>query len=175
MLRFGLEKRSEGIDGRRDLDIALAFIAGGLFEDACRLLEAGAAAHEEFRSSLLFLFNHAMADWGRRGTPSLERFELIRKRYRLAEDDVSSTRLDANFDQCMAVTFAVLGDKEDARSHLSEALRRIRKYLSSFSCWTYLSADKSAFERHCALIGTLIDDPSVVPLFISENRPSLKH
>ena len=123
-------------------------------------------------------FSSSITQWqigGVKGSPSLELFELVRKRYKLADDQASSDRFDANFDQCMAVTFAVLGDKDDARSHLSEALRRIRKYLSSFSCWTYLSANKSTFESHCALIETFIDDQSVVPLFVSENRPSMKH
>lgn len=152
----------------------LVLIAGGEFSEALNRLSARASKDERFRTSLIYLFNFAMADWGANRKPNPALFDRVRKRYDLAGEPDHPTRSAANFHQCMAVTFAILGD-DRATDALTEAVRQIRLFLTAFSCWSYQPANRATFENHCAMIRRLIGGQKEQPLFITENAPAAVH
>ena len=176
LLQFGLSRHREGLEGPVEpaLAIVLQFIAGGLFEDALGALRM-LASKEDDGTTLVYLFNYAMAEWGVLSRPSQETLERVRLRFESSNEKELSRYEAANVSQCMAITYALLSDREKARDSLARALQQIRFGLTTFSCWSYLPANRATFERHCVEIKTFIDDQSIVPLFLSENAATVRH
>ncbi len=171
---FGRYRKEGSVTASQDFNAVLQLIAGGLFEDALEVLRE-LAPREENGTSLVYLFNHAMAEWGLVGEPNLRLFESARLRFESSSSKELSRHSDANVSQCMAVVYGLLGEREKARDSLADALKKVRFGLTTFSCWSYLPANRATFERDCSMIKGLIDDQSVVPPFISENAAIVRH
>lgn len=175
MLRYGLDAHKEADRSRLSLSVVLTLIAGGLFGEAYNTLQEMALNKLGFATSLPYLFNVTMADWGRRGRPDTELVRRVAKRFDTADASDISELDPPNLHQCMALAFALLNEQGRARELLAEARRSMGTRLSSFSCWSYQPTNRSTFEEHCSEIAGLIDGEDRQPLFITENHHATFH
>lgn len=112
--------------------VPICKIALGQFDDALRILSNEMASG---RLDVGTAFNYAMADWGVRKKPNRALFNDFIKI--ASEFDFDS--MNANFKQCCAIAYWVLGKEENA-IELARIAQQQAKGLGvmSFSCWTYL-------------------------------------
>ena len=107
-------------------------------------------------------FNYAMADWGRDGRPDQSLFE------RVVELDSDAALADVNYNQCLAVSLAVVGKLDEARERLNIARTQTEDYApQAFSCWRYLRVNKEDFLEDLDLIQRLIEGEDVIPSFMN--------
>lgn len=153
-----------GVEDRVSLDdvtsLQLSLFEAHMYCDALRLGELSGRLEDDLHVS----FNTAMADWGCRKLPDVARFAGAAKLFEL----VNSTRDESNFQQCMALTYAVLGNFVRMR----EAAERALKYIASadepiFSCWTYTEVTHNEFRSHIAEILKSEGGVRLTPKFIS--------
>jgi cellulose biosynthesis protein BcsQ len=114
---------------RRQVREQLGFILIGLreFTRAAELLSDANLAE------IHNLFNLAMAVWGRDGVPPRELFEAV-----VASDARAPNRHDANYMQCLALAFGVLGDSGTADDYLARAVQQVMSSdVPVISCWRY--------------------------------------
>jgi hypothetical protein len=107
-------------------------------------------------------FNFAMAKWGKQQQPDVDLFSRVIK---LSNNDRSAG--DANYQQCLALCFAIAGDKEAAIARLDRS-RRLAGELTPFvfSCWRYLRVDEGKFKLDLDEIQLFIDGQSIIPEFM---------
>lgn len=96
-------------------------------------------------------FNTAMALWGSKGKPEKALFERVLALAPLADD----YQEEPNFIQCLALCYAVVGQRRAMKSALERALEEMKATASGrqFSCWTYTTVSRQEFEAHCLAIG----------------------
>jgi MinD-like ATPase involved in chromosome partitioning or flagellar assembly len=108
-------------------------------------------------------FNFAMAEWALTGTPKKESFARV-----VESLNAENERSDTNFYQCMAVAYAVLGERDKALHYLGAAKRTIENLpISTFSCWRYHEISDTLFLRDLEDIRSFIDSGRPIPLFIT--------
>ena len=112
-------------------------------------------------------FNAAMADWGLRQEPNNALFAEVLELGATFADGMDS----ANFNQCLGLTSAVLGKRDEMLFRLSRAKELIANSPSEFSCWTFTTVARDEFVRHCQaveLFGEGEGTPPEVVLAIAE-------
>lgn len=89
-------------------------------------------------------FNFAMAEWGRDGTPRVEGFMTV------AEMDKNAHRgAEPNYLECLAITFAVIGDKSQALECVANARKQTQSQQGrEFSAWSYTRVGPAEFVEH---------------------------
>lgn len=106
-------------------------------------------------------FNLAMAMWGRDGEPPRDLFE------RVVELDVgASSRANdsANYDQCLAISNAVLGNRDAALRFIGAARQKIdSKQQRTFSGWTYCKVSAQEFLAQLVQIQSLASGEQASP------------
>jgi hypothetical protein len=89
------------------------------------------------------VFNSAIATWGRDGSPNVELFERVIKAN--LEVEPKEYERNANYHQCLALSYAVTKNRETALSFLAKAREIMARGTSSFSRWSYLMRGQYAF------------------------------
>ena len=143
--------------------LSLALIATGECQEACDLLGSDGAWAEAMNAQRTF--NYGMAHWGHTGSVSQELFERV---VELNEADREG-RNDANYLQCMALTYWAVGRMdaalEFARRAKEEADRSLRP---TFSCWRYRTVTTQQFlEDTDGIIALIRGDKRAIPQFIA--------
>lgn len=155
-------KDSHQLDDARALQwanpLAIALIGLGHFGEAVQLLES------RMQSSTLDIadaFNYAMASWGMtRDLPLMH----LRK---VVELDRQSDRTDANYEQCIALVNALLGNSQDARDRIGRSRCLIEKIpVPTFSCWRYMTATNEDFQADLDAMAQSLDSGNIVPAFL---------
>jgi MinD-like ATPase involved in chromosome partitioning or flagellar assembly len=144
---------------------ALVFIALGKFREAM----ASIGEDQVFCQAphIRDAFNYAMASWG--ATEELPT-DLLRKVVELDNPNLSG-RVEANYEECLALCLGLLGRKAEARARLASARRCIEKSpLPTFSCWNYMTVKSPVFEEHLKAIGSLIEGATVLPEFMASKH-----
>lgn len=121
-------------------DAQLVLIAGKRFESAAKIGEA-------FRNhnDLAIMFNTAIAAWALDGAPDLPRWEHLQTLF----TQIGSAGSEPNWEQCRALTHAVLGQTVEMDKAIQEGRRLIRlAHGREFSCWTFAYVGKEEFEFH---------------------------
>lgn len=109
-----------------------------------------------------------MAAWARGGTPNRERLVIAA---RLFEEQAGSPD-EPNWQQCRALTHAVLGDRELIVAAGEQAIEQIRLInRREFSCWTYSNVGQAKFERHVAHILQFGEGTGPMPLVLRHPEP----
>lgn len=142
--------------------LGLAYMGVGRFGEAKRLFDEMCSGENE----VACVFNSAMAEWGRSGSPSIEQFGRV-----LTISDSANDRLkSANQSQCLALCAFVVGEGNRARNQLEEALALIDSQggLSSFSCWRYLLVTREDFRLDCQAIGEFIRGGEIRPAIFQD-------
>lgn len=151
-------------DSRRTLEqeasareeLGMALIGIGVFADAVEELSGTDA------SLIRNTFNLGMADWGFRGDPQARFFEKV-----IELQAGLIVRGDANFDQCLAVAYAVCGRSADAVGRVHAARQTLSEQpLHQFSCWRYARVAPVEFGEDLDEIMRLASGERVVPQFI---------
>lgn len=143
--------------------LVLCLIALRRYDEALEQIEqieVENSSDSENKSVIAGAFNRAMADWGKHNIPSAPLFSKVAG---LHTSDIP----DPNFHECMALTYAVVGKHDLARTHLKKS----RNYLSAnprshFSCWRYLEVNPTDFRTDLKAIESLIEGERLVPEFI---------
>ena len=119
-------------------------------------------------------FNYGMARWG------ADRFIDLKPFERVIEIDQSSEDHEefANYLQCMAVSYWMVGETENALNRLNQAevALTVLGERSEFSCWRYLQVSASVFREDLSEIQAMIEGHAeVMPRFmvdgISQGAP----
>ncbi|MBV5336441.1 MAG: hypothetical protein J0653_00020, partial [Deltaproteobacteria bacterium] len=101
--------------------------------------------------------------------PSIPLFEIVRDKAIECEAEYGAI---ANFQQCVALIFAVLRDVSRCEEHLDKATRLMAASSGrrEVSCWTFVEEPEEEFKKHCLAIQRLAQGKSEVPLFIEKYR-----
>jgi hypothetical protein len=101
-----------------------------------------------------------MAIWGRDGAPNLSAFTSAAKLFQPESEYVNNP----NWYQCLALTEAVLGKRQEMLATVETARRIIRAYdRREFSCWTYLDVSPGEFEDHLDAIVQFGSEDGPIP------------
>jgi Flp pilus assembly protein TadD len=149
---------------RATTDLALALIGLRRFRDAMNVLNHGRPKPSETDERLAF--NYAMAEWGETGTAPRDFLE------RLIELDRAKTEPpdSANYSQCLAMTFGLLGDREEARKRLGQARQIMMSHpFPEFSAWRYLTVTPPDFMRDLDAISAWLDAKDAIPVFLEKD------
>jgi MinD-like ATPase involved in chromosome partitioning or flagellar assembly len=142
--------------------LSLALIGLARFEEAMRLFGSVRPAPEDL--VVQDAFNYGMAEWGKIGKPPKDIFEWVVKL-----DSKMGERYRANYYQCVALAFWVVGRNQDALNRIEKAKQQItEKPTSDFSCWRYLKVIPPEFKEDCDSIRKLIEGEKIKPMFFPE-------
>jgi cellulose biosynthesis protein BcsQ len=101
------------------------------------------------------VFNYAMADWAEKERPPESTLRKVLALDEIKGEPRSGVRPDPNYEQCMALVHAALGNREKCEERLKVA-RRVLGPGIVFSSWRYLKVnrydmmkDLQAMERGC--------------------------
>ncbi len=117
--------------------LVLALIGSQRFSEA--IVQIGQPEEVLRNGEIGDVFNLAMAQWGQEGTPVRPGFE------RAIELAHSSQRQGANFHQCLALAYAVLGLHESAKREIGRSRDELLEGAPVFSAWRYLNVEPRAF------------------------------
>ena len=110
-------------------------------------------------------FNYAMAEWGQTGVPPKDLFA------RVVELGKSKDNSNANYLQCMAISYFVVGNYVEARNSVKLARSEIRlNPRRIFSAWRYLETATNQFRADLDAIDSLINGSNMLPAFIGRAR-----
>ena len=156
-------EESVSVAGRHEL--GMAYMGLGRCSEAARMFRKEGQTIEDMR--IVQAFNYGMALWGVNGTPEDSTFQHVVDLDRSA----SGGRRDANYLQCMAIAYWVLGDSDAAIACVKESqgeLSSLRGRLV-FSCWRYIEVEATDFEEDLQNILALIDNGNApTPRFMTE-------
>lgn len=150
----------ESSDHKNQLAVLLIVI--GDFNAAAQLL-----AYQELEdANIESAFNYAVAVWGNRGAADTDAFKAV---IQLHERMDASDQYDrANYYQCIALAFAVVGDKEQARDFAKRAEHEVDRHDETFSCWRYRNVSADDFKADIKQMVKQFDDNVVLePAFLS--------
>lgn len=143
-------------------ELALASIGIGDFESAIKILQPNDQQFEKL--SIPDAFNLAMAYWGRDKNPNIELLTIVANHSNLRTSDLDS---EANYAQCLAITFAALKDYDKARFFLEAAKAAMKNQPRRlFSAWTYSKVSQKKFLAHLEQIEKMIAGEQISPEFI---------
>ena len=109
--------------------------------------------------------DYAMAEWGLTGTPPEDMFAHV-----VELDATDEESGSANYSQCLAIAFWVIGKHKDALQQLDTAAHIMSEEPSAeFSCWRYLEVTPDVFRQDCESIRRLIQGESTKPLFFADS------
>jgi len=147
------------------VDMSLSLISSAYFRQAIELLEplvTGDDDHDQQR----VLFNLGMAKWGANGSVDQKDFEAV-----VAIDDNADgpQPARANYFQCLALSFAIVGNKVRALEYIGIARAKIHHQETDFSCWSYLELGEHAFSNDLQAIEDWIATPSYAPAVFTKD------
>lgn len=114
------------------------------------------------RQSIASTFNLAIARWGLTASPDTKLF------HRVIEMADSRPAIDnANYMQCLALCYHLVGQKERARNALAESRRKIQLRTGhEFSCWRFLGVSKDEFVKDLDAMDSWLRGAPVSPTFL---------
>jgi MinD-like ATPase involved in chromosome partitioning or flagellar assembly len=146
--------------------IVLCLIGQQRYQDAMETISSQRPKAQEI-SRVVSAFNYAMAEWGQLGVPPKDLFSRVIELTKPREGD-------ANYLQCLALAYFIIGDRDRARQHLDLARREIRvNPRRSFSAWRYLEAAPVDFHRDLSALEQFIEGAGLVPTFMQPRRDLL--
>jgi MinD-like ATPase involved in chromosome partitioning or flagellar assembly len=165
-----LGQRTSGSTTLASTDAVLALVGAGEYQKVIDLL---GGKSQIFRCRKIELvFNFACAEWGLVGVPPVDVFEYVLK---LAEKETN--RDDSNFQQCLAMTYYLLGKYKLA----GNAAVRAKKSLSAevtgsiFSCWRYLWVNTNEFAEDLReMEGQMAARQKLLPSYLREPALSVE-
>jgi hypothetical protein len=165
-----LGQRTSGGAAFASTDVVLALVGAGEYQKVIALL---GGKPQIFRCRKIELvFNFACAEWGLVGVPPVDVFEYVLK---LAEKETN--RNDSNFQQCLAMTYYLLGKYKLA----GNAVVRAKKSLSAevtgsiFSCWRYLWVNTNEFAEDLReMEGQMTAREKLLPSYLREPALSVE-
>ncbi len=140
----------------------LVEIGLGLFDDAMSHIGSRRQLLEGIAIS--DVFNFAMAEWGKTGSPPLDLFERI-----VALDADATHQRDANYAQCLALVEGLLGDQHAARKWIVRSRQTLGSPNSKsafFSCWTYVNSTATEFLDDLGCIERMLNGEAILPAFM---------
>jgi len=156
--------RKEGAASEEALtELALTFIGMKRFVEAADILTGLVAS----QGGIADYFNLAMAEWGRDGVPKISTFLNV------ADLDKAGTRrgAEANYMECLAITFAVLHDKTEALKCVARARVQMNaQKRREFSAWSYTKVSPLEFFEHLDAIEFSIHEGVLQPLVFVESK-----
>jgi tetratricopeptide (TPR) repeat protein len=133
----------------------------GAFSDAVHLLQEDAAGND---ADIAVAFNYAMARWALDGDDNRDLFQKV------VDLDVRDSESDANYFQCMAIAYWIVGDFERAIQSLNRAESLIDNW--EFSCWRYLEVSEEMFHDDLNAIRRMFSGGDLRPEFFAHNQKS---
>ncbi len=108
------------------------------------------------------VFNLAMAMWGKNNEPDMSLLHRVK-----ALDKPDKRNDDPNYQQCLALCCALLGDQDSALAKLDVASQAINDFSTlTFSCWSYLRLPEQEFRADLIEMQTSILQKRLKPKFI---------
>ena len=147
--------------------LALVYIATAQFDAAANLLAYEAIQEVDIQTA----FNYSVATWGAHGSADAEAFKGV---IQLHEDKGESGPYDsANYFQCIALAYWVVGDKKEATEQAFTAEKEALSNEETFSCWRYRNVSTSGFiEDLEEMMKFFSGDTLFAPPFLSPDSTS---
>lgn len=141
---------------------SLVLIGLGRFEEAMRCIKANGRPDKD--DSIGKLFNFAMAEWGQNGRAPVDLFHLVR-------DSATDPGLSGvNYDQCLALTCAIVGEVDTANAYIESALKmQSESYRTELSCWSYLQLSGEALRNELLEVKALVGGAKKTPSFMQKS------
>jgi MinD-like ATPase involved in chromosome partitioning or flagellar assembly len=144
--------------------IALSLIAQRRFSDARKVLMPPGSSQGTL--PLEEAFNYAMAVWGETGSPIRDLFQQVLDRRH------ERAHVDANFLQCLALAYGVMGEKDQALQQLAGARNLITTGGGeTFSAWRYLVVAPAQFSEDLDSLERMINGEKLKPLVLQQAKP----
>lgn len=126
-------------------ELVMIFIPGKKFD---RAVKASGYVIADGFTGFANKFNGAIANWGLTGEPNIADFQEVIDKHKQFDQN------SPNFMQCVALSYAAIGDASNAHVFASKAIEAIRRgaHRREFSCWTYQNVPQVEFEKHCSAI-----------------------
>ena len=162
VLRSALHDAAEAnLRDRVREQLVLSLVAIGETDEVCELL--GSNGTQPATMNVADAFNYGMATWGRTGDPPREAFERV-----VSLHKADGGKPGANYLQCMAIAYWVVGEAEEAMEFARRAKVEAEATLRpTFSCWCYRTVATQDFLQDTDSIMRLIaGEAGVVPEFI---------
>jgi len=138
----------------------LAAIGSGHFDVISQMI---AYLTDQQSPEIADLFNAAMGNWALSGQPNPAEFQQVIDRDRNVERELP----DANFLQCLAVAFGVVGQREEALCRLADSKKQITSLnVNRFSCWRYIEINATEFLEDLDEIERFINGEAIQPGFL---------
>jgi MinD-like ATPase involved in chromosome partitioning or flagellar assembly len=152
--------RAPDVDSDKALDLLILLIAGHRYDAA--LVAAERIGEESAFYQVAKTFNVAMAKWGLSQVPDQDFFSRV---VNLAAS-VTDYHEMANFNQCLGLAHAVLGNDDEMSRSLKNARDAVAGLVREYSCWTFTRVSRREFLDHCDAIEKFAegrgDPPQVV-------------
>ncbi|WP_025591961.1 KGGVGR-motif variant AAA ATPase [Agrobacterium tumefaciens] len=160
--------RELGVEPALHSDLVLSLIAIGQYEKAMRVIGEPRES-VLLRKSTADLFNYAMAEWGATGIVPKDLLQAVIDRDRLGN---SERYLQVNYCQCLALSFALIGDRDEALRLLDVA--KAKSVAGTvFSCWRYLYATRRTMMEDLEEMRNSFISGAIDPPFIRRNMSSI--
>lgn len=143
--------------------LQLCLFEARMYCDAVKLGDSSGQLEEDLHVA----FNTAMADWGCSKSPDPVRFANAARLFEMLHPN----RDEPNFQQCKALTYAVLGNTERLMEAADQAVTSIGAADQSiFSCLTYTEVSQEEFRSHVAqIVESAIGRPLTPKFFQDQN------
>jgi tetratricopeptide (TPR) repeat protein len=143
--------------------LILGLIAIGDFRRAMTLV-AQERKIVETSENIEDVFNYAMAEWGHSGSPSRDLLLRVRSLDQ-------GRRPGVNYNQCLALVNALLGDHDKANERLDLAARSLDlSPKSDFSVWRYLRVSPQDIRKDLASMRRAFKEPTFRPPFMGTQQ-----
>lgn len=117
------------------------------------------------KDNLANLFNKAVGRWCLNGRPDARDFQVV-----INELWKQSEWKEANFHQCLAIAFSIVGDLQTAEGHLLQSRQLNEKVpVNKFSCWRYLKVSSKEFADDLLAIEKFIHEGDGSPIFLDRS------
>ena len=140
-------------------DLIRQMIVARMFERAVSVYDR----LDEGDKTLQTRYNYAMAKWAVDQTPPLKLFEEISLEYNPTSHET------ANYHQCFALVFGVLGDRESALEAITAAEHRVRRArgFRMLSTWNFLYVPREIAEQHFDQFKAQLKVGEIIPSIVS--------
>lgn len=161
LLSRHVNNTTANIDDQNNLkqNLVLSFIGLARFKEAMKFF--GNVRPDPNYLDIQDSFNYGMAEWGELGKPSEDMFRHV-----IDLDPTLKHQRNSNYEQCLAITFWILGKPQEADNRLKTALKMISDNpTGTFSCWRYMQVDPEEFKKDCQSIQSMINGENILPKF----------
>jgi MinD-like ATPase involved in chromosome partitioning or flagellar assembly len=160
----GRDSNAEEVDDVR-LEFVLCLIGLGKFKEAMATISPDSPKPEVLGQHEAF--NYAMAEWGYSSSPPQGLLNRVIALHEQKEEDL----FDANYMQCIAITYSLIGKADLAIETADRAANAARRAPGlTFSAWSYMMVKSRQFREEIEELQRMLHGEPLLPEFIRRSK-----